>query len=42
MNVDLSKTDISKINDKNVFANKTEPRVVKFIVEARGYTCQQQ
>lgn len=42
MNVDLSKTDISKINDKNVFANKTEPRVVKFIVEARGFSCQQQ
>ena len=42
MNVDLSKTDISKINDKNVFANKTEPRVVKFIVESRGFSCQQQ
>lgn len=42
MNVDLSKADISKINDKSVFANKTEPRVVKFIVESRGFSCQQQ
>ena len=39
MNVDVSKANISEINDDNLFKAKTEPKEVKFIEEARGFTC---
>lgn len=42
LNVDLSKADISKINDDNIFKIKTVPREVKFIAEAQGLSCSQQ
>lgn len=43
LNIDLSAEglDLSKINDDNLYAFKTEPKVVKFIEEAQGYTCMQ-
>ena len=42
LNVDLSKADISKIADDNMFKIKTSPSEVKFIAEAQGLTCSQE
>lgn len=43
MNVDLKveNLELSKINDDNLFEIKTEPKVVKFVEEAKGFTCSQ-
>lgn len=43
MNIDLSTEgiELSKIEDDNLYQFKTEPREVKFIEEAQGFTCVQ-
>ena len=41
LNVDLAKADITKLSDDNLFKSKTEPKVVKFILDAKGYSCSQ-
>ena len=40
-NVDLLTADISTISDDNIYKAKTTPKEVKFIEEAKGYTCSQ-
>lgn len=40
MNVDLSKSDLSIIKNKNIFDFQTSPKEVKFKQEARAYKCE--
>ena len=39
MNVELSKVNLQELNDDNVFKTNTEAKEVKFIEEAKGFTC---
>ncbi len=37
--LDLTKANISNLNNNNYYAHKTNPNIVNFEMEARGYTC---